>query len=467
MVSFGWLSVLPPLLAIGLALATRQVYLSLLCGVLLGTTVLAGWNPLTGAAETIEQLIHVLNQHDSAEVVLFGLLAGALIALTRESGGVEAFADWTVNRRWVRGPRSAQIISILLGISLFVESSLTCLVTGAASRPIYDRFRLSRAKLAYVCDATSAPICMLLPLNAWGALMIGLLSKQGVDNPLQTLLGALPLNFYALAALGLVVFVALTGWHPGAMGRAEATARQAGMTEAAASHNSNSSGAKAEPSRPKRALNMLLPLATTVAMMPIGLWITGKGEILSGSGSTAVLWAVASGIAVAMLLYRVQRIFTLSQSMEVVLRGMQELLGAATILVLALALGRVCRQLGTGHWVASTTAPLLGRATVAPIVFLTGALISFATGSSWGTFAILVPIAVPLANSVGSSLALTTGAVMGGGVFGDHCSPISDTTVISSLAAGCDHIEHVTTQLPYALLAGAAATLVYLGVGLL
>ncbi|MFQ5743228.1 MAG: Na+/H+ antiporter NhaC family protein [Acidobacteriota bacterium] len=478
MSDYGWLSILPPLTAIVLALRTRQVYLSLFFGILLGTTLLVGWNPLAGAAGAIDQVVGVLNDHDSAEVLLFTLIVGALIALMRESGGVGGFATWMVQRGWVRGPRSAQLISIAIGTSIFIESNITCLVTGAVSRPLYDRVRLSRAKLAYVCDSTSAPICMLLPLNSWGALVLGLLAAQDVSNPLRTLIEAVPLNFYAIVALATVIMVAVSGRDIGAMRRAELAARHSrpaaavpdSSPEAAAEGipgpGSAAPSSSSQSAVPERAINLVLPVLVTVITMPIGLYITGAGDWQAGSGSTSVLWSVSAGVASAMVSYRLQGLFTLPRLAEMAIKGFQELVGVAAILALALALGNVCNDVGTGPWVARTVAPWIGPITVAPLIFVTGAIISFATGSSWGTFAILFPIAIPMSTAIGSSLALTTGAVMGGGIFGDHCSPISDTTVISSLSAGCDHIEHVLTQIPYALIGGAVATVLYALAGL-
>lgn len=477
--TYGWLSLLPPLIAIGMALRTRQVYVSLFVGVLFGTTVLAGWNPLAGATGVVETLIRVITQRGSAEPLLFTLVVGALIVLMRESGGVNGFASWMVNRGWVRGPVSAQLISVFLGISIFIESNITCLVTGTVSRPIFDRVKLSRAKLAYLCDSTSAPICSLIPLNGWGAYVLALLAAEGLDNPLRTLVWAVPLNFYALCALTLVFAVALAGWDIGPMRASEERARagdSGALSEEAPAVDSGPApgGAGAgrstgsgEDSVPERARNLVIPVGVMLLVMPVGLHVTGDGDFLAGSGTLSVLWATCAGVLAAIFLYRGQGLFDFGELAELTIQGFRELTGVATILALALTLGQVCRDLGTGPWVADTVSPWINDVTVAPLLFLTAALIAFSTGTSWGTWALLFPIAVPVAGTMEASLPLTTGAVMGGGIFGDHCSPISDTTVISSLSAGVDHIEHVVTQMPYALLGGAAATILYLFAGLL
>lgn len=457
---YGWLSLLPPMLAIALSLRTRQVHLSLMAGVWVGTTILAGWSPLAGASGALEQVVDVVVDRGNARTLLFTLVVGSLIVLLKQSGGVTGFADWMVRRGWVRGRVSAQLISAMLGIAIFIESNITCLITGTVSRPLYDRVGLSRAKLAYICDSTSAPICMLIPLNAWGALLLGLLAAEGVDDPLATLIAALPLNFYALLAIGTVFAVALSGRDFGPMARAEELARAGHGSRAAAVDLEDDS-----PERGRHAYNLIVPVVVTVAVVPWVLYLTGDGDWTRGSGSTAVLWGVSAGVLVAMVMYRAQGLFDSVQLANLAVKGMQELVPVAGILALALAIGGVCRDLGTGPFVANTVAPWIGAATVAPLVFLAGCVIAFSTGSSWGTFAILTPIAVPLAMQLGASVPLTVGAVMGGGIFGDHCSPISDTTVVSSMSAGCDHIEHVSTQLPYALAGGIAATILYAIVG--
>ncbi len=481
MTEYGWLSLVPPVTAIVLALWTRQVYLALFTGILLGTTILAGFNPIAGAAGSIEQIIVVVTNRGNAEVLLFTLVVGALIVMMRESGGVNGFANFMVSRGWVRGPVSAQLLSVVVGTSIFIESNITCLITGAVSRPLYDRVKLSRAKLAYMCDSTSAPICILIPLNAWGAYVLTLLAAEGLD-PLPTLIAAVPLNFYAVLAIVIVVIVAVSGWNIGPMRQSEARAL-AGDTgalpeqEVSLSLGGDDGCGREKP--PERAINLVAPVVATVAMMIVGLWVTGAGltdagaertfleRVLAGSGSLSVLWAVSSGVAVAMILARAQGFFTFPQMAELVITGFRELIGVATILALALAIGGVCRELGTGPWVAATVSPWINAVTAAPLVFLASAFIAFSTGTSWGTWAIMFPIAIPVAAALDASVPLMSAAVLGGGVFGDHCSPISDTTVVSSLSAGVDHIEHVVTQIPYAVLGGAAATVLYFVAGLM
>lgn len=455
-----WTSLLPPILAIGLAIWTRQVYLSLAAGVLLGFTILAGWNPLTGLAGTIDGLVAVLGDPGNARVILFTLVIGALIATVEAAGGVKGFVEALDRRGVLAGPRGARLLAFLTGVVIFIESNITVLVAGSVARPLFDRQRRSREMLAYLIDSTSAAVCILLPLNAWGAYILGLLGEQGVEEPLRLFVEAIPLNFYALAAVTLAGIVAVTGWRFGPMKRAEERAERGELFDPGSAPAVDEGALVPEPigAIPPRAFNMILPLAAMVLMMPLGLWITGDGNLLDGSGSTSVLWAVLMGLAVAWVLMLVQRGMSVTELTETGLKGAGGMLGMAFVLLLALALGAVTRELGAGVYVAEGVANAgVGPVLLLPLVFLTGAFIAFATGTSWGTFAIMIPIAIPAAAALGLPLAPFLAASLAGGIFGDHASPISDTTIVSSLAAATDHIAHVRTQIPYALIAGTVA----------
>jgi len=329
------------------------------------------------------------------------------------------------------------------------------------SRPLFDRFRTAREKLAYLIDSTSAPICILIPLNAWGAYNLGILQELGVEDPLGVLVGSIPLNFYAIFAVLLSGAVMVWGIDIGPMKKAEERARSGEVlwpdAQPLMDEKVLSSGG---PDRiPPRAVNMLLPIGVMVLMMPISLVITGGGDLRAGSGSTSVLWAVLSGLGTAWILLLAQRAATMDELVRTALQGASGLVPLALILQLALALGGVTRELGTGIWVANVTSGLLPPAIFLPVVFLVSAGIAFSTGTSWGTFAIMLPIAVPAAMTMGLPLAPFVAAALSGGIFGDHASPISDTTIISSMAAATDHIDHVRTQLPYAAIAGLLAIL--------
>jgi tetracycline resistance efflux pump len=459
----SWISLLPPLIAIGLAIATRQVYLALAAGIWIAYTILAGWNPFTGLAGAIEGVVGVLGDAGNTRVILFTLVIGALIATIEASGGVRGFVRRVEERNWVTNGRRAQALAWIVGFIIFIESNITVLVAGAISRPLFDRFRVSREKLAYIIDSTSAPICILIPLNAWGAFILGILGGLGVEQPLNVLVASIPLNFYALFAVVLAGLTVWFGWNLGPMKRAEQRTEGGELLWPNAAPMldpdvlSPPPNEKIEP----RAMNMLLPIGVMVLMMPVGLYITGGGDIRTGSGSTSVLWAVLSALMVCWVMLLGQRAYSLDELIRLGLRGAGGLMSLALVLLLALALGSVTSQLGTGAYVAGVTADLLPPVVFLPLVFWVAAFIAFSTGTSWGTFAIMLPIAVPAAMAMGLPLAPFVAASLSGGIFGDHASPISDTTIISSMAAATDHIDHVRTQLPYALAAGLAATLAF------
>jgi len=463
--SYGWLSILPPLLAIFLAIKTKHVYISLVVGIWLGWTILQGWNPLTGLFKTVNVLIAVFKDEDNTRVVLFSAMIGAIITFTQYSGGMKGFVDWVVGRGLVRTRKSAGLLAWFLGFIIFIESSICVLVSGAVTRPIFDKLKISREKLSYILDSTSAPKCVLIPLNAWGAYVIALLATQGVENPVKFLVSSMAFNFYAILALLLVLFIVLTGKDFGPMKEAERRVREDNklLRDGAEPLISDDVVMMGEKKGVKpRALNMLLPVGTMVLMMPIVLLITGKGNLMEGSGSTSVLWSVIAGLVVGAVAYRVQGIMRTREITDIFMKGVGGLIPLASLMILAFAIGDTCDALGTGPFVALAAKSTLPAGVIPALVFLISCFIAFSTGTSWGTFAIMIPIAIPMINLIGLHPGLIVAAVLGGGVFGDHCSPISDTTIISSMASASDHIDHVRTQLPYAFTAAGLAFVLYL-----
>ncbi len=489
---FGYWSVLPPLVAILLAIRTRQVFISLLFGIWFGWVILSGGNIISGTLNTVQGLVDVFKDAGNTRTIMFSSLVGALIAFIQRSGGVEGFIH-TVNRylqrleqKSNRNPRiTVQILAWLTGVLIFVESSINVLTVGSIFRPIFDKLKIPREKLAYIADSISAPTCILIPLNAWGAYIMGLLIAQGIDNPLYVLIRAYPLNFYPIFAMLMVLVVILTQKDIGPMKKAEERARNEGKVlrdGATPMISSDVISLETKEGTKPRGINMIVPIAVMVGMMPLGLIFTGWGEaaaigqypwyeqifiaIGQGSGSTAVLWAVLSSIIVGAILYRVQKIFHLPEIIELIFKGVGGLIPLALLMMLAFAIGKVCRDLGTGIYVAEISKSWLSPTLIPLIVFLVASFIAFSTGTSWGTFAIMIPIGLQMAHTMDASIYLTVAAALGGGVFGDHSSPISDTTIISSMASASDHIDHVKTQLPYALIAGFGAAVLYLLAGL-
>ncbi|MFZ2898479.1 MAG: Na+/H+ antiporter NhaC family protein, partial [Saprospiraceae bacterium] len=328
------------------------------------------------------------------------------------------------------------------------------------------------------------PTSIIIPFNGWGAFIMGLLAANEFAHPFSVMFSAMVYNFYPFLALLLVLVVILTGWDTGPMRKAEKRVRETGALLAEGSEAMVAEDlieVEVQKGVTPRAFNMVIPIAVMVLMMPVVLAYTGWGAtntgdgfgerlfmaIGQGSGSTAVLMAVLFSIFVSMILYRAQRIFKVREMIDLTLKGVSSLMPLALLMMLAFAISGVCKELNTGTYVAEITRSWLSPGLAPMLVFVVSAFIAFATGTSWGTFAIMMGIAIPMARELDANVYMVIAAVMSGGVFGDHCSPISDTTILASMSSATDHIDHVRTQMPYALLAGGVAALGFLVVGLL
>ena len=468
METIGWLSILPPVVAIALAIKTREVYISLALFVWLGWTILNSWNPILGLVEGVNTFLAAITSPGNARTLLFSALIGGIITLTQASGGMEGFINWVEERQLGKSRRTVRLFGIGTSMVLFLESNFGLLVAGAVSRPLFDRAKVSREKLSYILDATCAPKQLLIPINAWGAYIVTLLTAQSVPEPNRVLISALTLNFYAILAIILVFFVGVTDWNIGPMREAERRIQEEGKLlrdGAEPMMSSDVSMLAAKEGVPKRAVNMLLPIIAMVATVPYVLWLTGDGVILNGSGSDAVLWGVIVGILLGAFIYRLQGIMTFREVTSYTIKGIQGLTPVVIVLALAFAIAGTQQALGTGIWLAQVAQASVNPGFVPAILFVIAGIMAFSTGTSWGTFAIMIPIVVPMAELLDLHLGLTLAAALGGGIFGDHSSPISDSTIVASMASATDHIDHVRTQLPYAVLAAAGALVLFLGAG--
>ncbi len=467
METYGWMSILPPLLAILLSIKTRQVYISLFAGIWTGWLIMSGWNPVLSTGRAIDSLINVFQSPGNTRVIIFSALVGSLIALTQASGGVKGFVNLVLSKKWMNSKLSVQLLAWVLGVIIFIESSIKILIVGTTCRPIFDKLQISREKLAYIADSTSAAVCMLIPLNAWGALIIGLLSAQQIPNPTEILIKSIVFNFYAIITVIMVLLIIVTRKDFGKMKKAEERVR-AGQLLPEGSHplmDENIVEMKPKENAKPKAANMLTPIIVMSLFMPVALYITGNGDITKGSGSISVLWSVLLAILTAAIMYRVQKIMKLNELMDTIMKGAGGMISLAILMILAFSLGSTCKVLGTGAYIAGALSDIINPGLIPLLIFLTSAFVAFSTGTSFGTFALMMPFAISFYTHVDISLPLLVSAVLGGGVFGDHCSPISDTTIVSSMASACDHIDHVNTQLPYALFAATIASLFYLLVG--
>ncbi len=452
----AWLSILPALVAIAYVMWRRDVVIALVLAIFASEWLLlmdgGHYAPTTGLLNTIERVVSVFADQGNTRLLLFCVLVGALLAYMRFSGGVRATVNRLVKSGIATTPRRTGLVTFGTGVVIFIESNLSVLTAGILSRGLFDKFNMSRERLAYIIDSTSAPICILILLNAWGAFVLGLIASYfDQQDAVSILVSTIPLNVYAWSTLLLVLYTVISGKVYGPMARTEAS--NAPVTEVEFEHQAG------------RTRDMLIPLAVlVVSMLGFMVW-TGGGDIMAGSGSKSVLYATALATTVGYLMLVTQARFTGRQVLDEGFKGMGELLPLVTILLLSIALGASVKELGTGVFIAGLVADYLPLFTVPAIVFIAGAFASFTTGTSWGTFALLVPIAMPIALNLGLPPSLMLAAVLGGGVFGDHCSPVSDTTAVSSLAAGCDILDHVRTQLPYALVCGVITVVAYLVMG--
>jgi len=333
------------------------------------------------------------------------------------------------------------------------------LTAGILSRGLFDKYGLSRAKLAYIIDSTSAPVCILILLNAWGAYVLALLSTYDLNlTSAEILWGSVPYNFYALITLAIVFYTSYTGKYYGPLANTAVHVRDDNVAK-------SSSNSDKEPDG--KAIYMILPILTMVFGMVGFMFWTGDGVLANGSGSKSVFYATTLACLVAYSMMLMSGKFKHRKLVKIGFNGMSELLPLVAIVLLSLALGASLNELGTGIYISQIVGDFLPLYLVAPMIFIVGGIIAFSTGTSWGTFAILIPIGIPIIQVMELPPSFILAAILGGGVFGDHCSPISDTTAVSAIASGCDLLEHVKTQLPYALFAGGLTVMVYLVIGLI
>ncbi len=451
-----WLSVIPPIIAVIVVLWRKEVIIALLLAIFSAELLQLAfvWHaPFPASLNTIERIVGVFNDADNARLLVFSLMIGALLAFIRLSGGVAAMVASIVNRGVAKNGKQAALLTSAVGGVIFVESNLSVLTAGILSRGLFDKYRMSRAKLAYIIDSTSAPVCILILLNSWGAFILVLLNNYDFGVTSATVLwGTVFLNFYPIVTLIIVFFTAASGRYYGPLASSK-------LRSVAGENDGESIVAT-------KTRFMIVPLSVMIFGMLGFMYWTGGGNLADGSGSKSVLYATTLATVVAYLQMLLAGQFDHIKLVKIGFDGMGELLPLVAIVLLALALGQSLGALGTGAYIANIVGGNLPSFLIPAMLFLAGALISFSTGTSWGTFAILIPLGMPLAIALDLPPSLLLGAILGGGVFGDHCSPISDTTAVSAIASGCDLLEHVRTQLPYALAGGFIALLMYIVAGI-
>lgn len=445
------ITLLPPLVAITIAIWRKNAFLALLAGLFLCHIMIASWQPIDGLLGGINELAGVFGSLGNVYIITFSLLIGALVKLMNESGAVNGFITHLSDLNLVKNKRQASMLPTIIGTSIFTDTNLSMFTSGMASQKLFDKHNLSRARLAYLLDSTCAPVSILFLINGWGAYVLGLLDEFSFDDPVGILIGTVGYNFYAIIAVALAYYTAYSGKVYGPMKHAESLVK-----------TSN------EPTVEKVSLArvMWLPLISLLVITLGLLFITGDGDIRRGSGSFSVFWSITSSLAILISMILHYRLLTPKEIINASLLGIKTMIAPVSILVISFAFGDAIKELGTGIYVSQLMNVEVPLFLMAPILFIAAAIMAFATGTSWGTWAILVPIAVPIALESGLPVHFLVASVLGGGIFGDHASPISDTTIVASIASGCDHFEHVKTQLPYALFGGVLTLILYALIGL-
>ncbi|ASJ06882.1 Na+/H+ antiporter NhaC family protein [Thermococcus pacificus] len=493
MTDYGILSLLPPLVAIGLAIVTKRVLLALFSGVWVGGLLVAGGNPIEATTETLKWIVlniaaaweedgHLVTDLWNTRILVFDALIGAGVALIYKAGGMNAIAK-AVTRK-IRTSRAASLMAAVFGTLIFFDDYTNTIIVGNTMRPITDRARVSREFLAYADDSTAAPVAVLAVVSTWIGYELGLL-KDAIASVGESIsaysawFASWPYRLYPILAVLLVYIVAVTGRHYGPMLRAEYRARTTGkvLRDGAQPMMTTEVDVGMPIEGKENVWVFVLPVLTLILMTFLGLWVTGGGsatyaqggfqEVLSHADSTwALVWGSFSMLVVAMALILGRRIMSLEEVESTIVSGMKQMHFAMMILILAWSIKRACDAVGTADYIVRVASNVLSPSLVPLVVFVVAAFISFTTGTSWGTFAIMMPIAVPLAYNLsgefGPVVYASIASVFSGGVLGDHCSPISDTTIMSSMFSGCDHLDHVNTQIPYALTAGVVSVIMLL-----
>ena len=480
------LSLLPPVIAILLAIITRRVLLSLGLGILMGSLLLTNFSlPDTGVflAEKVSGLVWADGALNSWNLYILGFLIvlGMITALITVSGSARAFADWA--RQHIRNKRDAKLLTMFLGCVVFIDDYFNSLVVGSVARPLTDRYYISRAKLAYLLDSTAAPVCVISPVSSWGAYIIaligGILTAHGFADSghLSVFIQMIPMNFYAIFALLLLLCVALFGLDVGPMRRHEIEAQRGHLYDESKGlpPGANADLPEAESGK---ILGLFLPITVLVAAT-LFFMVDSGANVLATEGlpfsvigafektdvSSSLFFGALLGFGVTLAMVIMQRV-DIKMIVKGVTQGALSMLPAIYILLFAWTIAAVIGQIETGKFMASLASGNIPFALLPAVMFVLAGLTAFSTGTSWGTFGIMLPIAADMAMGSHTSMMLPMlAAVLSGAVFGDHCSPISDTTILSSTGASCHHIDHVITQLPYALIVAALSFVGYVVMG--
>ena len=463
-------ALVPPVVAIGLALVTKEVYSSLFVGVLMGGILYSGFSFEGTITHIFEDgMINVLSDSYNVGILIFLVILGTMVCLMNRAGGSAAFGQFAADH--IKGRVGAELATILLGCLIFIDDYFNCLTVGSVMRPVTDKFKVSRAKLAYLIDATAAPICIIAPISSWAAAVTGFV--EGEDG-FSIFVRAIPYNFYAILTIVMMIGMVLLRTEFGSMKFHEKNALKGDLyTTPGRPYDTEK---QPEVSVRGTVLDLLIPIISLIICCMVGMLYTGgffSGEdfVTAFSQSDASLGLTMGsffGLLITIGLYQVRRVLKFSECMACIPEGFKSMVPAIMILSFAWTLKAMTDSLGADVYVATVVASsarsLLNF--LPAIIFVVGCFLAFATGTSWGTFGILIPIVVAVfENSNPDLMIISISACMAGAVCGDHCSPISDTTIMASAGAQCEHVNHVTTQLPYAVTAAAVSFVSYIIAG--
>ncbi len=470
---------LPPIIAIGLALITKEVYSSLFLGIVVGAAMFANFNFMDTWVHVFEGGI-ITNLSDSYNVgiLVFDVLLGVMVQLINAAGGSAAFGKWGVEN--IKSRVTAQLCVVALGCLIFIDDYFNCLTVGTVMRPLTDKHNISRAKLSYLIDATAAPVCIIAPISSWAAAVTGFV--DGVDG-LDLFISAIPYNYYALLTILMMVCFAVLKVEYGPMAIHEKNAIEKG--DIYTTPDRPYADAEEKPSSSKgKVIDLIFPVVILVIMCVIGLVYTGgffSGEVSfaesfsNADASLGLTYGSFFGVVITVVWYMARKILTFRQMMDMIPDGFKAMVPAILILTFAWTLKTMTDSLGLKEYIAAIVDGFSGNleSMLPAIIFLIACVMSFATGTSWGTFGILIPIVVAAYTQVGVGFipgkeaigTILVSACMAGAVCGDHCSPISDTTIMASAGAQCNHLNHVNTQLPYALTCAGISFVAYIFAG--
>ena len=468
------LSLLPPIIAIVLALITKEVYSSLIIGIVVGGFIYAGGNFETAINHVLfDGFVSSLADSYNMGIIVFLVLLGMLVSLMNKSGGSAAFGRWA--SKHIKTRVGAQLATVLLGCLIFVDDYFNCLTVGSVMRPVCDEKKVSRAKLAYLIDATAAPVCIIAPISSWAAAVAGFARGAGAENGISLFVQAIPYNFYALFTIVMMVALTLMKFDYGPMRLHEKNAIEKGdlFTSDSESFSGSVDGEKANPKG--KVIDLVLPvivliIACVIGMIYSGGFFDGEGFISAFSNSDAsVGLVIGSAIAIvfAVVYLLIRRVISFKDAMASLPEGFKAMVPAILILTCAWTLKAMTDSLGARIYISQLVEGSAGafQALLPAIIFVIAVGLSFATGTSWGTFGILIPIVLSVFEASNPLTIVAISACMAGAVCGDHCSPISDTTIMASAGSQSNHINHVSTQLPYALTVAAVSFVTYIIAG--